>query len=104
METARTYPTIEKLVGVDISDKMIEYARSQAESLALGERVQFRTMDALRILDFPPSHFNIDSSGYLRPSRLPFKTVHHTVRSRLSLASGTSTNSATSQPSIRATP
>jgi ubiquinone/menaquinone biosynthesis C-methylase UbiE len=59
METARTYPTIEKLVGVDISDKMIAYARSQAENLALGERVQFRTMDALRILDFPSSYFDL---------------------------------------------
>src|SRR5215813_370379 len=29
-ETARTYPTIENLVGADISDKMLVYARAQA--------------------------------------------------------------------------
>src|SRR5215469_2417565 len=32
METARTYPTIEKLIGADISLKMLAYARNQAET------------------------------------------------------------------------
>jgi ubiquinone/menaquinone biosynthesis C-methylase UbiE len=59
METARTYPTIEKLVGVDISNKMIAYARAQAENLALGQRVQFQTMDALRMLEFPNASFDL---------------------------------------------
>src|SRR5215472_2989970 len=52
MEVARTYPTIEKLIGVDISDKILAYARARAESLGLDKRVEFRTMDALRILEF----------------------------------------------------
>jgi ubiquinone/menaquinone biosynthesis C-methylase UbiE len=59
METARTYPTIEKLVGVDVSGKMIEHARAQAESLGQGSRVRFRTMDALRAVDFPASSFDL---------------------------------------------
>ena len=59
METARTYPTIEKLIGVDISSKMTAYARTQAESLALAGRVEFQTMDALRILEFPSAFFDL---------------------------------------------
>ena len=59
MEIAKTYPTVEKLVGADISGKMLAYARAQAESLGLSGRVQFHTMDALRILEFPPSSFDL---------------------------------------------
>ena len=59
MEIAKTYPTIERLVGVDISSKMMEYARAQAESMALDGRVQFQTMDALRILEFPTASFDL---------------------------------------------
>jgi ubiquinone/menaquinone biosynthesis C-methylase UbiE len=59
IETARAYPTIEKLIGGDISEKIIEYARAQAESAALNRRVQFQTMDALRILEFPDASFDL---------------------------------------------
>jgi ubiquinone/menaquinone biosynthesis C-methylase UbiE len=59
METARTYPTIEQLVGVDISSKMLTRARAQAEDQQLGGRVQFKTMDALRILQFPANSFDL---------------------------------------------
>ena len=55
MEMARTYPTIEKLVGVDISSKMLSYARAKAEAELLHHRVQFQGMDALRVLEFPAS-------------------------------------------------
>src|SRR5437763_11870767 len=48
METAKTYPTIKKLVGGDISGKMVAYAQAQAEGLGLSGRVHFQTMDALR--------------------------------------------------------
>ncbi len=58
-EVAKTYPTIEKLVGVDISCTMVKYARGETEALALDERVEFRTMDALRILDFPEASFDL---------------------------------------------
>jgi ubiquinone/menaquinone biosynthesis C-methylase UbiE len=59
MEMARTYPTIERLVGADISGKILAYARTKAESLGLGTRVQFQTMDALRVLEFPTSTFDL---------------------------------------------
>ena len=59
MQTAKTYPTIEKLFGGEISGKMVEYACSQAERLGLGGRVQFQTMDALRVLEFPPAFFDL---------------------------------------------
>lgn len=59
LETARTYPTIEKLIGGDINSKMLEYARSQAESSGFGGRVQFRKVDALRPLDFPSGFFDL---------------------------------------------
>jgi ubiquinone/menaquinone biosynthesis C-methylase UbiE len=59
IETAKTYPTIEKLVGADISGKMMTFARGQIEATPLAERVEFRTMDALRILDFPHENFDL---------------------------------------------
>jgi ubiquinone/menaquinone biosynthesis C-methylase UbiE len=59
LEIARTYPTIKKLFGGDISGKMLDYARSQAEAQQLDERVQFKPMDALRILEFPDASFDL---------------------------------------------
>ena len=59
LETARTYPTIKKLVGGDISGKMLDHARTKAEQQQLGKRVQFQTMDALRALDFPDASFDL---------------------------------------------
>jgi ubiquinone/menaquinone biosynthesis C-methylase UbiE len=59
LETARSYPSIETLFGVDISSKMMAYARAQAEAQQLAGQVQFQTMDALRILEFPPASFDL---------------------------------------------
>jgi ubiquinone/menaquinone biosynthesis C-methylase UbiE len=59
METAKTYPMIETLVGGDISSKMLAYTRQEAERLGLDKRVQFKTMDALRVLEFPASSFDL---------------------------------------------
>lgn len=59
LETARTYPTIEKLFGADISGKMVDYARAKAEAQQLDKRVQFQTMDALRLLEFPDASFDL---------------------------------------------
>jgi ubiquinone/menaquinone biosynthesis C-methylase UbiE len=59
LELARQYPTIEKLVGADISNKMIAYAREKAKAEGLDGRVEFLTMDALRILESPPSSFDL---------------------------------------------
>lgn len=59
IEVARSYPTIPLLVGVDVSSRMIEYARAQAEAQQVSDRVQFHTMDALRMLEFPNSYFDL---------------------------------------------
>jgi len=57
--TAQRYPTISRLVGVDISRQMVAHAREQAEAQHLSERVEFHVMDALRMLEFPASTFDL---------------------------------------------
>jgi ubiquinone/menaquinone biosynthesis C-methylase UbiE len=59
MEMACTYPTIEKLFGVDISGKVTAYAGVRAGSLELGSRVEFQTMDALRMLEYPKESLDL---------------------------------------------
>src|SRR5262249_20230461 len=45
IEVAKAYPHLSLLVGVDISEKMIDYARAQAQELQLDGRVAFHQMD-----------------------------------------------------------
>jgi ubiquinone/menaquinone biosynthesis C-methylase UbiE len=63
LETAQQYPQIQKLYGIDISSTMIRYARELAEkqSMPTGpkERVEFLTMDALMVLEFPEDFFDL---------------------------------------------
>jgi ubiquinone/menaquinone biosynthesis C-methylase UbiE len=70
IEAARTYPTMSLLVGVDVSNKMVEYAQGQAEAQQVSDRVQFRAMDALRMLEFPANYFDLVNqrigASYLR--------------------------------------
>lgn len=70
IEAAQTYPTMTTLVGADISARMVEYARKLAQKQGIGDRVEFRVMDALRTLDFPQGHFDLVNHrmgvGYLR--------------------------------------
>lgn len=69
IEAAQTYPNL-SLVGIDISHRMIAYARSQAEASQVTDRVSFHSMDALRMLEFPPGSFDLVnlrlSIGFLR--------------------------------------
>jgi ubiquinone/menaquinone biosynthesis C-methylase UbiE len=58
IEAAQTYPTM-SLVGVDISQCMIEYACTQVEAHQVSDRVEFRVMDALRPLDLPTASFDL---------------------------------------------
>ncbi|HEX6477934.1 MAG TPA: class I SAM-dependent methyltransferase [Ktedonobacteraceae bacterium] len=58
IETAKTYPTM-SLSGIDISRSMIQYAREQAVTQHLEDRVSFQVMDALLILEFPSSFFDL---------------------------------------------
>ena len=59
IQTARTYPTISRLIGIDINPRMIAYANKQAEQQGIGDRVEFRVMDALRVLEFPDKSFDL---------------------------------------------
>ena len=58
LEAARLYPHME-LVGIDISWRMIEYARAQAQAMHLTDGVEFLVMDALQPLDFPDGSFDL---------------------------------------------
>jgi ubiquinone/menaquinone biosynthesis C-methylase UbiE len=70
IEAAKTYPSMSMLVGVDVSSRMIEYAQAQAEARQVSDRVQFRAMDALRMLEFPTDYFHLVNqrfgASYLR--------------------------------------
>ncbi len=59
IETAKTYPEISLLVGVDVSGRMVRYAREQAEKQQVADRVEFHVMDALRMLEFPREDFDL---------------------------------------------
>ena len=57
LDIAMTYPEIE-VVGIDISEQAIDYARTQARVRGL-ENVTFMTMDATKPLDFPDASFDL---------------------------------------------
>lgn len=70
IELAKAYPTMTLLIGVDVSASMVEYAREQAKAEGVAERVEFHTMDALRMLEFPNNYFDLANervaSSFLR--------------------------------------
>jgi ubiquinone/menaquinone biosynthesis C-methylase UbiE len=59
IEAAKTYPTITKLVGADISRRVLDYAHMQAEARQVNDRVEFYEMDALRVFEFPKDFFDL---------------------------------------------
>lgn len=56
---AKTYPASKTLVGIDISARMINYAREQAIEHGVSDRVEFHVMDALRMIEFPKGYFDL---------------------------------------------
>jgi ubiquinone/menaquinone biosynthesis C-methylase UbiE len=58
IQTAQEYPTM-RLAGIDISKKMIEYARAQAMERQVANHTEFAIMDATLILEFPPDFFDL---------------------------------------------
>jgi ubiquinone/menaquinone biosynthesis C-methylase UbiE len=58
IEMAQQYPHM-SLVGIDISQRMIDYAHKQAAIHGVADRVEFRVMDALRTLEFPNECFDL---------------------------------------------
>ncbi len=63
LETAARYPQM-SLIGIDISWRMIEYARAEAQARKLSDRTEFLVMDALRPLDFPDASFDLVNLRY----------------------------------------
>jgi SAM-dependent methyltransferase len=59
IELAKTTPTCTRLVGADVSFTFVEYARAQAEAAQVSDRVEFRLMDALLMLEFPTGTFDL---------------------------------------------
>lgn len=58
LNAAQLYPAM-SLFGVDISRTMIEYARAQADVMGMTDRIEFRVMDTLRMLEFPRGYFDL---------------------------------------------
>src|SRR5260370_10898535 len=58
LEAARLYPHME-FTGIDISWRMIEYARAEAQARRLTDGVEFLVMDALHPLNFPDASFDL---------------------------------------------
>jgi ubiquinone/menaquinone biosynthesis C-methylase UbiE len=58
VEAAQTYPEM-SLVGIDISQRMVRYARAQAETNHVYDRIKFYVMDALGTLEFPAACFDL---------------------------------------------
>ena len=58
IELAQAFPDGEVLIGIDISKRMIEYARQQAYD-AKQDYIEFQVMDALRMLEFPNEFFQL---------------------------------------------
>jgi ubiquinone/menaquinone biosynthesis C-methylase UbiE len=75
IETARTYPTISQLVGIDVNSMMIAYAREHAEAQQVNGQVEFRIMDARHGLAFPADFFDLVNlrlgTSYLRAQDWP---------------------------------
>lgn len=57
LDLAFAYPEIE-VIGIDISQQMIEVAREQARIQGI-ENIQFHEMDATKPLGFPDSYFDL---------------------------------------------
>ncbi len=58
LETAALYPTMQ-ITGIDISWRMIEYARAQAQARRLARQVDFQVMDAMHPLQFSDNTFDL---------------------------------------------
>ena len=58
IELAQASPDSEVLIGIDISKRMVEFARQQAYD-AKQDYLEFQVMDALRMLEFPNEFFQL---------------------------------------------
>ncbi len=59
LDVARACPRAPLLIGVDVSKHLLNYAREQAQAQQVDERVEFHSMDVLRMLEFPTGFFDL---------------------------------------------
>ncbi|HLZ58817.1 MAG TPA: methyltransferase domain-containing protein [Ktedonosporobacter sp.] len=75
LETAKAYPMIQLLIGVDVSKHMVDSAREQSVHQQMSDHVEFHVMDALRMLEFPTNYFDLVNErlggSYLRTWEWP---------------------------------
>lgn len=74
LDTAFEHPKSE-IVGIDISNNLIQYAHAQARSQGLKSAARFQVMDATKQLDFPDASFDLVNArfliGFLTPDAWP---------------------------------
>jgi ubiquinone/menaquinone biosynthesis C-methylase UbiE len=58
-QTAKMYPHIPRLIGIDANSRAIDYALERALEEQVEERVEFQVMDALLVLEFPQDYFDL---------------------------------------------
>jgi len=58
IDAAHLYPAT-SFCGIDVSSRMIDYARTQAEAHQVSDRTEFRVMDALRMIEYPDASFDL---------------------------------------------
>ncbi len=59
IQAAKAYPSMTRLVGIDVNAHLIEHARARAQAEQVSDRVEFQVMDALLILEFPRGYFDL---------------------------------------------
>jgi len=64
MNIAYAYPKI-NVVGIDISEIVVEYARARARTQGIDNNAQFLIMDATKPLDFPDNTFDVVNARLL---------------------------------------
>jgi ubiquinone/menaquinone biosynthesis C-methylase UbiE len=64
LNVAFAYPRIE-VVGIDVDQDMVEYARTRAQVQRLDDMASFRVMDIRQPLNFPDHHFDLVNARFL---------------------------------------
>lgn len=59
IETAKAYPTMNELLGVDINPRMVSHAQTMARAQGVSDRVRFQTMDVLKTFALGSDQFDL---------------------------------------------
>jgi ubiquinone/menaquinone biosynthesis C-methylase UbiE len=59
IDAARTFPGMQRLVGIDVNERLLTYARAQAQAQQVGDRLEFQVMDVLHPLTFAENVFDL---------------------------------------------